>query len=355
MKIVVIVFVIYLLAFEQTEAQSKKANQYDIHVILPHWDSTFVLILSGGKILHSDSILSGSLHFTGVTNSVKESYFIIKTSSSTITLPFFIEAGNIQIQDHEKNTIWFDFTGTYHNDLYLNFNKQLDSLCPLKDVLNNEDLKMNEKKRREYVQKYIQENAGSITVLPLYRKYILNSDLTEPDKLSIFNLINKNIQNTFGGKEIYKQLKTIINLSVGKIAPSFSQTDTSNNKVSLQNFRGKYVLIDFWASWCAPCRKENPFIKKAYEKFKDNGFVIISVSLDSDKQKWLTAIKEDELRWLHVSDLKGWANEVARQYYIEKIPDNFLLNPRGVIIEKKLTGEMLLSKLSSIFENRSSN
>ena len=356
MKIIVIFFVIYLSAFIRTEAQPKNANQYSIHGIIPHCDSTFVLIVSDGKILHSDSILKGSFQFTGVVNGVKESYFILKNRDLTITLPFFLEAGNIQIQNHEKNIFWFDATGTYHNDLYFNFNNQLDSLYSFRNVAGNDEaFKMVETKRREYVQKYIQANTRSITVLPLYRKYILSSNISETDKLSIFQSINTNIRSTYGGKEIYNHLVQLINTSVGKKAPLFSQSDTSNNKVSLQSFRGKYVLIDFWASWCAPCRKENPFLKKAYEKFKDSGFIIISVSLDNDKQKWLTAIKQDEIRWVHVSDLKGWANEVAKQYYIEAIPANFLLNPYGVIIEKNLSGEKLISKLSSIFDSKSLN
>lgn len=355
MKTKVTYFIIYLCIFMGTEAQAKDANAYTIHGNLPHWDSTFVLIKSAGKILHSDSVLKGRFQFTGVANGVKEAYFILKKGNLTITLPFFLEAGNIRIQDHKENTIWFDFTGTTHNDQYFNFNKLLDSLYSLRTVSTAEAFNVIEENRREYVQEYIQTNCGSIIVLPLYNTYILLSNINANDKLSIFNSIDENIRNSYGGKEIHNQLERLINTLVGKQAPFFSQPDTNNSKITLQNFRGKYVLIDFWASWCVPCREENPLLRKAYEMFKDSGFVIISVSLDSDKTQWLTAVKKDEICWVNVSDLKGWDNAAAREYQVDAIPANFLLDPHGMIIEKNLRGEMLISKLSLIFSSKPPN
>jgi len=114
---------------------------------------------------------------------------------------------------------------------------------------------------------------------------------------------------------------------------------------SLSDFRGKYVLLDFWGSWCGPCRAENPDIIKAYKTYKEKNFEIISVSLDTKKQDWLDAIQKDGLPWLHVSDLKGWKNEVALMYGINAVPQMFLLDPNGVIIAKDLGGEDLAKKL----------
>jgi len=134
----------------------------------------------------------------------------------------------------------------------------------------------------------------------------------------------------------------------------FTQNDTLGKPVTLSSLRGKYLLVDFWASWCGPCRAENPNVVKAFNKYKEKGFHIIGVSLDNPGQmeKWMKAIHDDGLIWTQVSDLKGWKNEVAIQYGIQAIPQNFLLDPEGKIIAKNLRGEELDSKLAEIVEKK---
>jgi thiol-disulfide isomerase/thioredoxin len=141
-------------------------------------------------------------------------------------------------------------------------------------------------------------------------------------------------------------------LGIGNIAPEFTQADTSGIPVSLHSFRGNYILIDFWASWCGPCREENPSVVKVFEKYKDKGFHVLSVSLDKkdEKEKWLKAIHDDQLNWTHVSDLQYWNNAVAAEYSIESIPQNFLLDPTGKIIAKNLRGEVLERMLGEIYK-----
>ncbi len=140
-------------------------------------------------------------------------------------------------------------------------------------------------------------------------------------------------------------------LSIGSLALEFSQADTEGKPVSLSQFRGKYLLIDFWASWCGPCRKENVNLVKTFNKYKDKNFTVLGVSLDEDKNKWLAAIKKDELNWTQVSDLKGWENEVAQRYRITAIPRNLLLDPAGKIIAKDLRGDDLDDKLEQVLRN----
>ncbi|MGN6416240.1 MAG: thioredoxin-like domain-containing protein [Pseudobacter sp.] len=129
----------------------------------------------------------------------------------------------------------------------------------------------------------------------------------------------------------------------------FEQEDINRQSLKLSSLKGKYVLLDFWASWCGPCRAENPNVLKAYNKFKDRRFEILAVSLDNNKERWLSAINQDGMPWIHVSDLKGWKNEVAVQYDIRSIPQNLLIGPDGVIIAKNLRGETLEEKLNEIF------
>ena len=135
----------------------------------------------------------------------------------------------------------------------------------------------------------------------------------------------------------------------GAVAPDFSQKTPAGETMNLSDLRGKVVLVDFWASWCGPCRRENPNVKKVYEKYKDKGFAILGVSLDRNKASWEKAIEQDQLSWHHVSDLKGWKNEVAQLYKVSSIPHTFLLDQEGKIIASKLRAHTLEQALAQIF------
>ena len=137
-------------------------------------------------------------------------------------------------------------------------------------------------------------------------------------------------------------------LGYGQKAPAFTQNNQDGKPVTLESFKGKYVLIDFWASWCGPCRMENPNVVRAYEQFKSKNFTVLGVSLDKDKGKWLKAIEDDNLKWTHVSDLGYWNNAVAVMYKVRSIPQNFLLDPDGRIIGKNLRGEELTGFLQKV-------
>jgi peroxiredoxin len=137
--------------------------------------------------------------------------------------------------------------------------------------------------------------------------------------------------------------------AVGQPAPEIALPNPQGQVVSLSSMRGKYVLVDFWAKWCGPCRAENPNVVRAYQKYKDKGFTVFGVSLDRNKEDWVQAIKEDNLTWTHVSDLKYWQSEAAKTYNITGIPFSVLLDPSGVIIAKNLRGAALEAKLEEIF------
>lgn len=149
-------------------------------------------------------------------------------------------------------------------------------------------------------------------------------------------------------KDLDGIIQQLENVEIGKVAPEFSLPDTAGVSVSLSDYRGKYVLLDFWASWCPPCRKENPNVVNAYQQYKDKNFTVLGISLDQDKDKWLKAIQDDNLTWGHVSDLKYWDSEIPALYGVRGIPANVLLDPNGVIIAKNLKGEALQEKLKEI-------
>jgi peroxiredoxin len=133
-------------------------------------------------------------------------------------------------------------------------------------------------------------------------------------------------------------------------APDFTLPDTNGKMISLKSFRGKYVLVDFWASWCGPCRQENPTVVAAFNRFKDKNFTVLGVSLDDNKAKWLKAIQDDKLTWTHVSDLKQWESIVVPMYQIQGIPFNVLVDPNGKVIASELRGEDLEKTLSSVLK-----
>jgi peroxiredoxin len=145
------------------------------------------------------------------------------------------------------------------------------------------------------------------------------------------------------------QLKQSKSFVVGSEAPDFTQKTPEGEDLSLSDLRGKVVLIDFWASWCGPCRKENPHVVKLYEKYKDQGFEILGVSLDKDMKRWTKAIEKDGLEWKHVSDLKGWKNEVAQTYSVRSIPHTVLIDKDGKIIARNLRSKALDKQLKKIF------
>jgi peroxiredoxin len=167
----------------------------------------------------------------------------------------------------------------------------------------------------------------------------------------VYKALKAEYRNTDMGRELEQRIQAAGTTAVGMQAPEFTQNNVEGKPISLSSLKGKYVLVEFWASWCAPCRAGNPNLVKQYEQYKDKGFEIISVSLDNVKEKWIDAIKKDGLPWLQVSDLKGWNNAVGRMYGVRAVPQSFLLDRDGKVIGNTLRDETLNAKLAELFKN----
>ena len=302
---------------------------------------------------------------------------ILTVDGLSQNLPFVFESGRTTINIDKDNIFDSKIEGSINNEEYkvylASYKEKSEALVQirseLKEAKKESDMQLraelsakNRVKRVElinYAHEFIKDNSSSDFSLLLLESTLVS---TEPniDKLKesldlLNNVVNKNASFKLKGQKIeaFIYLKEAqANLDIGKIAPNFTSTKPNGETLSLNDIKGKATIIDFWASWCKPCRRENPNVVKVYNKYHEKGLEIISVSLDrkSQKGRWLKAIEDDKLNWHHVSGLNYFNDPVAQLYNITSIPATFILDEDGRIVAKRLRGNALERKISEMLD-----
>ena len=274
---------------------------------------------------------------------------------------FFIEPNQtteIQIAKYPKTAIitggkvqkdFLDFKSrlSAHDEKYQATVDQYMKLREAKDEVGMKNLdpvfEELDKMKKQVLATFINEKPASYVS---FSSLLDISYMIDESFIALYDKIAQEHKSSERGKELDAQIAKTKKTFVGQTIMPFTQKDTSGVDFSIAALKGKYVLIDFWASWCGPCRRENPNIVKAYKNYKDKNFDILGVSLDNKRDPWIAAIHKDELTWHHVSDLKGWKNEVSEMFGIRSIPQNLLIDPDGKIIARNITGHELEEALT---------
>jgi peroxiredoxin len=375
MKSTLIKSSLFALALMTSITSCSKKEGYTINGTIAGLDKGIVYLENtdekgNKKIADSAEIQKdGAFTFTGKVS--EPLLHTIKLKGEEYGAFFLLDNEDIKVEAKKDSIYKAKVIGAAQNDIYKSyydneFKKVQNIAGPIyklsdslqqngKVKLTAEQQTMMDKKWKDLqtladdlTDKFIRKNKDKIAAALIINDRIVSYGTPEQVK-TYYAVLSPEVQQSVYGKQLKEAIDLNDKTAIGSPAPEFSQTDVNGKVVKLSDYKGKYVLVDFWASWCGPCRKENPNVVAAYKTYHDKGFDVLGVSLDDKKKLWENAIERDGLTWTHVSDLKGWQNEAAVLYGVKMVPTNYLIGPDGKIVAKNLREAALQSKLKEIF------
>lgn len=335
-------------------------KNYVVSGKIPGLTAPAMAYLDFGESKDSVQIKNGKFEFKGTVDEPKQVVVAVKRDYKV----FWLENSKISLvtKDSLKNAVVKgSSTDKEYEALDATIKPNTNKILKL---MREADTKPSAERRKEisdsiqyYVKRikairteYAQSHPNTYIGLFTYNQHVLDAYVDIAAVGPVFDKFSAELKASPLGQRTVEKIEAAKRRSTGAKATDFTQNDLNDHPFTLSSLRGKYVLVDFWASWCKPCRAENPNVVKAYNELKGKNFEIVGVSLDQGKAVWEEAVKKDGLPWIHVSDLKGWKNAVAEQYGISSVPQNLLINPEGVIIAKNLRGEELAEKLKALIK-----
>ena len=322
-----------------------------------------------GSVAKDTAIVTdGKFELRGITETVDLGF--VRFESEEINLPVILEEGKITLNIIKDSLHKSTLGGTPNNEKFQKFNTESrvisekvvkfekDNGAVMQQAQMTQDtatvnrlMKEYQKfqnEMNEYSKKFIKENKDAYLSVLLLENFLMRQYLTADEVKTYFEGLDKSLHETKSGKKIKTALDAMTAIVIGKPAPNFSGPTPEGKTISLKESLGKVTIIDFWASWCGPCRAENPNVVALYKEFHPKGLNIIGVSLDKDAAKWKDAIAKDGLTWPHVSNLKFWDDPIAKQYNVQSIPATFILDAKGNIVAKDLRGDELRAKVAAL-------
>lgn len=343
-------------------------------------DGTKVFLEKAGDLgpvpIDTTTIKNGTFEFEGKIESPDLGFISIDgvidpQYKSRKTIALIIENGTVNVNFNKDNVQKSIIEGTPNNEKFAQFNKDSEKITQkLTDFENkNREVMMAAQAKKdtatviklqnEYMNffkqmddlsiEFVKKNPDAVLSALLLENFISRSKMKPEEVKTNFEKLTKEIQDTKSGKRVKKMLDEYIKKSKSSgLAPDFSGKTPDGKTISLKKAMGKVTIIDFWASWCGPCRKENPNVVALYNELHSKGLNIIGVSLDDDAEDWKEAIAKDKLTWTHVSNLQKWKDPIALAYNVEQIPTTFILDSKGTIVAKDLRGDELKAKVKAL-------
>ena len=343
----------------QSTGLAKPSDGTTVYNYLPTPGQAFLLRYTIEEGAHKDSCtaVDGKFTFAGSVKATEVGQIIFTTGQTEQSIVFYLEPGAIKI-DCPSDGNHAVVTGTPLNNDYQAYKNMLN---PYLDSLNagrtgqrpyDQYSKEVQAGKLAIVRAFVEQHPASLVSLDEVNKYAVKNP-QQPDAVEpLYNQLSPALQQSKTGIQLATRIKGMRGGVIGDPAPPFTLPDTKGKEVSLSDFRGKYVLVDFWATWCGPCMAEMPNVAKAFHQYKDKGFEVLGVSLDrpDSKTAWLNVINRDHLDWTQVSDLQFWNSKAALAYNVNAVPANFHIDPQGNIVAKNLRGEALQTKLAELFK-----